>query len=394
MNCSAVFGKNTGNRFMNFEEHAAKPLLAAAGISVPTGILADDPDAAKSAAEKLGGVVVKAQVPIGKRGKAGGIQLARTSEEAALHAEKIIGMSIGGLLVEKVLVEELSDIKREFYAAVLNDPASKGPAVMFSTEGGMDIEDIAINTPEKLKKCLVDIRNGFSLEQANEMIADLDLDGAEGKIADVLVKLYTVYRDHDAELLEINPLILTGDGDVVALDCKFVMDDSAVKRQSELATHATPEKLTDLEAKGEANVIKYIELDGNVAVLANGAGLTMTTMDVVRHHGGRPANFCEIGGEAYTKGKVALEMVLEKPGVKSLVVNFCGAFARCDVMMEGLLSAWEELKPDLPVFFSIAGTGDAEAIQMLKDRLGMDPYPDMDAASKAAVDAANAGAGA
>jgi len=367
--------------------------LGVAGISVPRGILANTPEAAAEAARQLGGVVVKAQVPVGKRGKAGGIQLADTPEAARGHAESIIGMEIGGLTVEKVLIEERSDIKREFYAAVLNDPASKGPAVMFSTEGGMDIEDIAVNTPEKLQKAEVDIRAGFSSDQAMALVAGLDLDGANDAIAEVLVKLYEVYRANDAELLEINPLILTGDGDVVALDCKFVMDDSGVKRHSELAEQGTPEKLSGLEAKGEANAIKYIELDGDVAVLANGAGLTMTTMDVVRHHGGSPANFCEIGGEAYTKGKVALEMVLEKPGVKSLVVNFCGAFARCDVMMDGLLNAWEDLKPDLPVFFSIAGTGDEEAIRMLKDRLDMEPYPNMDAASKAAVNAAQAAGG-
>jgi len=378
---------------MNFEEFAAKPLLGAAGIAVPRGILADSSGAAAAAAEKLGTVVIKAQVPVGKRGKAGGIQLADTPEEARAHAENIIGMEIGGLTVGKVLVEERSNIKREFYAAVLNDPASKGPAVMFSTEGGMDIEDIAVNSPEKLQKAEVDIRAGFSLKQASSLVAGLDLDGANDAIAAVLVKLYDVYRTNDAELLEINPLILSGSGDVVALDCKFVMDDSGVKRHPKLAQQGTPENLSGIEAKGESNTIKYIELDGDVAVLANGAGLTMTTMDVVRHHGGNPANFCEIGGEAYTKGKVALEMVLEKPGVKSLVVNFCGAFARCDVMMEGLLSAWEDLKPELPVFFSIAGTGDEEAIRMLKERLDMDPYPDMDAASKAAVEAANVAGG-
>jgi len=374
---------------MNFEEYASKPVLALAGIAVPRGILANNPEAAAKAAEELGGVVIKAQVPVGKRGKAGGIQLADTPDEARVHAKKIIGMEIGGLTVEKVLVEERSNIAREFYAAVLNDPASKGPAVMFSTEGGMDIEEIAVETPEKLNKAEVDIRVGFSLVQAKALVAGLELDGKNDAIAEVLVKLYDAYRTNDAELLEINPLILTDEGNVVALDCKFSMDDSAVKRQAELATKGTPEKLTGIEAIGEANNIKYIELDGNVAVLANGAGLTMTTMDVVRHHGGQPADFCEIGGEAYTKGKVALEMVLEKPGVKSLVVNFCGAFARCDVMMDGLLSAWEELKPELPVFFSIAGTGDEEAIKMLKERLGMDPYPNMDAASQAAVEAAN-----
>jgi succinyl-CoA synthetase beta subunit len=197
---------------------------------------------------------------------------------------------------------------------------------------------------------------------------------------------------NDAELLEINPLIVTADGDVMALDCKFTLDDSAIKRREELATKGTPDKLTELEARGEANGIKYIELDGDVCVLANGAGLTMTTMDVVRHHGGAPANFCEIGGEAYTKGKIALDLVLAKPGIKSLVVNFCGAFARCDVMMEGLLNAWDDLQPDIPVFFSIAGTGDEEAIRMLKEKLNMDPLPDMSAACKAAVDAAKGGA--
>lgn len=375
---------------MNFEEYAAKPVLAAAGIDVPNSELATTPDEAAAAAGRIGGCVVKAQVPTGKRGKAGGIKLADTPDEARAHAKAILGMEIGGHVVAKVLVEAKSDIKREFYAAVLNDPESKGPVVMFSTEGGMDIEEIAAETPEKLRKALVDIRKGFSIDDARTLIDGLDLAGAEQGVAETLVKLYAAYAANDAELLEINPLIVTGAGNVVALDCKFVMDDSGIKRQPDLAPKGTPDRLTDLEKTGEGHGIKYIELDGNVVVLANGAGLTMTTMDVVRHYGGKPANFCEIGGEAYTKGKQALEMVLGKPGVKSLVVNFCGAFARCDVMMDGLLQAWDEVQPDIPVFFSIAGTGDEEAITMLKQRLGMDPLPNMDAACKAAADAANA----
>ena len=373
---------------MNFEEFASKPLLAKSGIKVPQSVLVHDPDAAAAAAANLGGCVVKAQVPTGKRGKAGGIKLADTPEEARTHAANILGMSIGEFVVEKVLIEEKSDIMHEFYAAVLNDPLTKGPMVMFSTEGGMDIEEIAADTPEKLRKHAVDIRKGFSMADAEALIDGLHLSGSEVGIADALVKLYDAYTTNDAELLEINPLIVTSDGAVVALDCKFTLDDSAIKRQQEIAEHGTPDKLTALETLGQDNGIKYIELDGDVCVLANGAGLTMTTMDVVRHHGGAPANFCEIGGEAYTKGKIALELVLGKPGIKSLVVNFCGAFARCDVMMEGLLNAWDELKPDIPVFFSIAGTGDEEAIKMLKDKLGMDPLPDMSAACKAAVDAA------
>ena len=373
---------------MNFEEHAAKPLLTAAGIAVPESRLARTADGAAKAAQDLGAVVVKAQVPAGKRGKAGGIKTADSPEETRAAVEKILRLEIGGHAVEKVLVEERSDIKCEFYAAVLNDPATKGPLVMFSTEGGMDIEDVAEKNPNSIQQAKVDIRQGFGPQDAQEMLEGLDLGGARDGIADVLVKLYAIYRENDAELLEINPLVVTGSGGVVALDCKFVIDDSAIKRHQELAATGTPDKLTELEARGEEAGIKYIELDGDVGVLANGAGLTMTTMDVIRHHGGRPANFCEIGGEAYTKARTALEMVLDKPGVRSLVVNFCGAFARCEVMMDGLLNAWDEISPDLPVFFSVAGTGDEEAIKMLKDRLGADPLSDMDAACKAAVDAA------
>ncbi len=378
---------------MNFEEHAAKPLLKAAGIAVPDGRLARTADEAAKAFDAIGPCVVKAQVPTGKRGKAGGIKTADSTDEARVAADAILGMDIAGHTVEALLVEGRSDIAREFYAAVMNDPTSKGPLVMFSTEGGMDIEEVAENSPSAIRQTAVDIRRGFGTEEAKKMLEGLDLhEKIRNKAADVLARLYAAYRDNDAELLEINPLVLTGGGELFALDCKFVLDDSAVKRHEELAENGTPEKLTDLEARGEKAGIKYIELDGDVGVLANGAGLTMTTMDVVRQHGGRPANFCEIGGEAYTKAKTALEMVLDKPGVRSLVVNFCGAFARCDVMMEGLLEAWDEVKPELPVFFSIAGTGDEEAIEMLKRRLAMDPLPDMDAACRAAVEAAKGGA--
>ena len=372
---------------MNFEEYAAKPLLVAAGIAIPEGYVAETAQKAGEIKAALGPCVVKAQVPSGKRGKAGGIKLANKPIEAKAMAKEILGMEIGGHLVERVLVERQELIALELYAAVFNDPPTKGPMVMFSTAGGMDIEEVAAETPNKLKSTAVDVCEGFDEGHARALVGTLDLGDAEEAVIDALVKLYKVYVTYDAELLEINPLIVTKDGDVIALDCKFVMDDSAIKRQPETAPKGTPDKLTGLEARGEAAGIKYIELDGDIGVLANGAGLTMTTMDVVRHHGGRPANFCEIGGEAYTRAKIALELVLDKPGIKSLVVNFCGAFARCEVMMEGLLSAWQELQPDVPAFFSIAGTGDEEAIVMLKERLGLDPYPTMDAACCAAVEA-------
>jgi len=200
--------------------------------------------------------------------------------------------------------------------------------------------------------------------------------------------LYRVYRLNDAELVEINPLAVTAAGAVVALDCKLVVDDSGLVRQPGLAERGAPEPMTALEARAAAAGLKYIELDGPVGLLANGAGLTMTTMDAIRHYGGNPANFLEIGGEAYTKALEALEIVLANPRVKSLVVNFCGAFARCDVMTEGVVRAWETLKPEIPVFFSIHGTGEAEAIALLRARLGLEPFERMDDAVKAAIVAA------
>ena len=373
---------------MNFEEHAAKPLLAGKGIAIPRGGLAQTPAEAAEIAARIGPVVVKAQAPTGKRGKAGGIKLAATPDEARTHAKAIIGMQIGGHKVEKVLVEEQMSIERELYAAVLNDPSSKGPLVMFSTAGGMDIEEVAAATPGKLHFQPVDIRRGFSHTDARKLVRGLGLGVAEDKVADALAKLYTVYAAFDAELVEINPLIVTRDGGVVALDCKFVMDDSGIVRQSDIARAGTPEKLTGLEAGAKTAGLKYIDLEGNVGVLANGAGLTMTTMDVVHHHGGRPANFLEIGGESYTQAKPALELLLSNPRIKSLVINFCGAFARTDVMTQGVIEAIDALKPKLPIFFSVHGTGEDEAIKLLKDRLGVTPLATMDDAIQAAVTAA------
>jgi succinyl-CoA synthetase beta subunit len=373
---------------MNFEEHAAKPLLARYGIAVPRGALAKTPDEAAQRAKEIGAVVVKAQVPTGKRGKAGGIKLAATPDEAKERAKAILGMQIGAHKVENVLIEEQMPIARELYAAVLNDPVGKGPLVMFSTEGGMDIEEVAARTPKKICRQPVDIRCGFAQADAGALISGLGLGAAESKVAQALAGLYSCYAACDAELLEINPLIVTRDGRVVALDCKFVMDDSAIIRHREIADTGTPDALTELEARAKAVGLKYIELDGNVGVLANGAGLTMTTMDVVRHHGGRPANFLEIGGESYTRARPALELLLSKPGIRSLVINFCGAFARTDVMTQGVIEAIEALKPKLPIFFSVSGTGEEEAIKLLKERLGVTPLATMDEASKAAVDAA------
>ena len=379
---------------MNFEEHAAKPLLAEAGIAVPRGRLARSAEEARAAAAELAGpVVVKAQVPTGKRGKAGGIRTADTAEEVGAVAAAILGMDIAGHRVESVLVEERAAIVAEYYAAVLNDAASKGPLVMFSSAGGMDVEEVAASIPERLRRVPVDIARGFDHESARRMLDGLGLGADETPVAEVLVALYRAYRGNDAELLEVNPLARIEDGRLVALDCKFTLDDSGIKRREALARMGTPERLTGLEARGQALGLKYIELDGDIGVLANGAGLTMTTMDVITRHGGRPANFLEIGGEAYTKATPALELVLDNPRVKCLLVNFCGAFARTDVMTGGVIDAWEALAPSVPVFFSVHGTGSTEARAMLRERLGVTPFETMDEAVAAAVAAAREAGG-
>jgi succinyl-CoA synthetase beta subunit len=374
---------------MNFEEHAAKSLvLAAAGIQIPRGILVASAAAAGKAAEEIGPCVVKAQVPTGKRGKAGGIKLAATPAEAEQVAVQILGMRIGDYTVERLLIEEQAAIAREFYAAVLHDFAVRKPLILFSTEGGMDIEEVAAEKPDAIHRLLVDIDGAPSPADIAGLLKGLDLGGAEAQIAQILGQLYAAYRARDAELVEINPLALLGDGRVVALDCKFVLDDAAAYRQPEIAAGGAANAMTDLERRGAEHGLKLIQLDGNVGVLANGAGLTMTTMDVIQHFGGKPANFLEIGGEAYTKSEIALDLVLSNPGVKSLVINFCGAYARTDVMAEGVVRAWHKLAPRVPVFFSIHGTGEDEAIALVREQLGIEPYEFMEDAIKAAVEAA------
>jgi succinyl-CoA synthetase beta subunit len=373
---------------MNFEECIAKAkVLVPASIPVPRGKLCTTIAEARAAFGEIGPCVVKAQVPTGKRGRAGGIRKADSALEAAAAAQAILGMTIDGYQVERVLIEQRAEIAREFYAAVLTDFAGRGPLILFSTEGGMDIEELAAARPAAVRRHALEIDAKFDAGAARAMLTGLDLSGAEPQIAAILQLLYRIYRERDAELVEINPLALLKDGRVVALDCKFTLDDAAAFRQPELAAASAREKFTPLEARGAEVGLKFIELPGNVGVLANGAGLTMTTMDVIAGCGGAPANFLEIGGEAYTKAEVGLGLVLSR-NAKSLIINFCGAFARTDVMADGVIKAWEKLKPDIPVFFSIHGTGEDEAIKLVRDRLGIEPYEFMEDAVGAAVKAA------
>jgi succinyl-CoA synthetase beta subunit len=375
---------------MNLLEHAAKTMvLAPAGIATLSSRLCATPEEAAVAFAALGPAMVKAQVPTGKRGKAGGIRPADSAEQAASIAREILTMTIDGHRVDSVLVEQRGAIVHELYAAVLCDAVRRAPVVLFSPEGGVEIETIAARAPARLRRQEVDVLHGFTRDEAEQLVAGLDLHEAQGGVIDVLVRLYEAFVASDAELIEINPLAQLADGRVVALDAKVTLDDAAAFRQSLLASAAAAEPATDLERRGTAAGLKFLQFDGNVGVLANGAGLTMTTMDVIRHCGGRPANFLEIGGEAYTKSEIALGLVLDNPGVKSLVVNFCGAFARTDVMAEGVVQAWHKLNPSVPVFFSIHGTGEDEAIRLVREQLGIEPFDLMEDAVKAAVEAAS-----
>ncbi len=379
---------------MDFEEYDAKQVLSQAGIRVPASRLATSPQEAAEAAAKLGEVAVKAQVATGKRGKAGGIRFAETPQEAEARAREILALTIDGFRVERLLIEAKADLAHEYYAAIIDDMDTRSPAILFSPSGGMDIEEVAVRNPELLLKFPVDIEQGVDPVVLAEALGHMELAVPVETLASFLWHLYRIFIETDAELLEINPLCVTRKGELVALDCKLTIDDSSSARQSELVPFAAPAKATVLEAEAAAAGLKYMELGGSVGVLANGAGLTMTTMDAIAHMGGSAANFLEIGGEAYTKSETALSILLKNPNLRCVLVNFCGAYARTDVMARGVVEAWKALKPDVPIFFTIHGTGEDEAVALVESELGIKPYDLMDDAVVAAVAAANEGVGA
>ena len=376
---------------MDLLEHQGKHLLAAAGLTVPQGQVVATADEAENVAQTLGGrVVCKAQVAAGKRGKAGAVRVVGSAAEAHAATGEILGSDVLGSRVTELLVEEAVDIASELYAAVLDDPVSKGPLLLFSTAGGMDIEEVNATTPERVHRIHLDVRESQPVDAIRAMLDASDLPSAsKGVVCEALAGIYRAYLDCDASLVEVNPLVVTAVGTVAALDAKVTIDPASTARHGDLLASlpggAPAGSGTELERRGAEHGLSYIELDGSVGVLANGAGLTMTTLDAVSHFGGSAANFLEIGGDAYTKATPALELVLSNPRVRSLLVNFCGAFARTDVMTEGVVRAIEELRPELPISFTIHGTGEAEAIALVRERLGAEPYDLMDDAVRAAV---------
>ena len=337
---------------MDLFEYQARDLFEAHGVPVLAGIVAQTPEEAKAAAEKIGGVtVVKAQVKVGGRGKAGGVKVAKTADEAYEHAKAILGMDIKGHTVNKVMVAQGADIAEEYYFSVLLDRANRNYLAMCSVEGGMEIEQLAVERPEALARVAVDPAVGIDAAKAKEIVeaakfpADL-----QDKVAEVLVKLYGVYKNEDATLVEVNPLVKTGDGQILALDGKVTLDDNASE-----VRHPEHEELEDkgaadpLEAKAKANGLNYVKLDGEVGIIGNGAGLVMSTLDVVayageKHGNVKPANFLDIGGGASAEVMAnGLDVILGDDQVKSVFVNVFGGITACDAVANGIVKALEIL---------------------------------------------------
>ena len=336
---------------MDLYEYQARDLFEAHGVPVLAGIVAETPEEAKAAAEKLGGVtVVKAQVKIGGRGKAGGVKVAKNADEAYEYAKEILGMDIKGHTVHQVMIAEGADIKEEYYFSMLLDRANRSYLAMASVEGGMDIEQLAEERPDDLARVEVSPTTGLNREVAEKIVAEAKFDKElQDDIADVLVKLGDVFTKEDATLVEVNPLVLTGEGKLIALDGKVTLDDNADFRQPGHAELVDERTENPLEAKAEAKGLNYVKLEGNVGVIGNGAGLVMSTLDVVAYagenHGNvKPANFLDIGGGADAQVMAdGLDVILGDPDVKSVFVNVFGGITACDQVANGIVQALEIL---------------------------------------------------
>ena len=352
---------------MDLLEYQGKQLFAEHGVPVPEGRHATTPKEARAAAEELGfPVVVKAQVQIGGRGKAGGIKLANDAGEAEAHAEAIIGMDIRGLTVQEVWVEKASDIATEYYAAVVFDRSARKPLVMLSAEGGMDIEAVP---EEKIARLHVEPLVGFLPFHGRRLAFEAEIDpDVIRPVGSMLAKLYDLFVAADAMLVEVNPLIVTGDRQVVALDAKVTVDDNALMRQPAVAEMRNPSAEDPQEQMAKERGVTYVKLDGEVGILGNGAGLVMSTLDVVAQAGGRPANFLDVGGGAKAEEIVAaLEVLLSDAKVKAVLFNIFGGITRCDEVARGILQALEQIDVRVPIVVRLDGTNDQEGRRILAE---------------------------
>ncbi|MFL6020148.1 MAG: ADP-forming succinate--CoA ligase subunit beta [Gaiellaceae bacterium] len=356
---------------MDLYEYQGKQLFERFGIPVSDGRLATTPAEARAAAEELGGpVVVKAQVLTGGRGKAGGVKLADDPGDAESKAEDILGLDIRGHVVRKLWVERASDIAKEYYLSITFDRGVKQPLYMLTTEGGVEIEQVAQENPEALARLHVDPLEGFQPYQARRLIygAGIDDPSEQKQLLSIIEKLYRCFVESDAMLTEINPLIVTPDGEVKALDSKFTVDDSALYRHPDIAELRDTSAADPLEALAREKNVTYVKLDGSVGILGNGAGLSMSTVDVVVVAGGRPANFCDLGGGGSAEGVVdALEVITRDPQVKSIFFNIFGGITRCDEVARGILEALNRLEVKVPIVVRLDGTNAEEGRRILAD---------------------------
>jgi succinyl-CoA synthetase beta subunit len=363
---------------MKIHESQAKVILAKFGVPVPRGEVVFKKDEARAAAQRLGTpiVVVKAQIHAGGRGKAGGVKLARSVDEAATHATNILGMKLvtpqtgeEGRIVRRLLIEEGLDIKRELYVSILVDRAVGAPIFMASTAGGMEIEEVAHDNPEAILKQEIDPAIGFQPFQARKIAFGLGLTGDQiGNAVKFFTALYNAFVETDASMIEINPCIVTGDGRLIALDAKVTFDDNALYRHPEFKELRDLDEETPLEVEASKFKLNYIKLDGNIACMVNGAGLAMATMDIIKLTGGSPANFLDVGGGASEEQiKNAFRILISDPNVKAVFVNIFGGILRCDVLATGVVKAAKELQIKIPVVVRMEGTNVKAGKQILTD---------------------------
>ena len=375
---------------MDLYEYQGKDLFRRFGIPVSEGRLATTPQEARAAAEELGGeVVVKAQVLTGGRGKAGGIKLAASPTEAEQRAHEILGLDIRGHVVRKLWIEKASDIEKEYYVSLTFDRGEKKPLYMLTTEGGVDIEEVAERDPDAIARLHVDPLEGFQPYQGRRLIygAGIDDPAEQKQVLDIIGRLYACFIGSDAMLCEINPLIVTPAGEVKALDSKFTVDDSALFRHPDVAEMRDLSAYPEEERKAREKGVTYVKLDGEVGVLGNGAGLTMSSVDMVTFVGGRPANFCDLGGGGSAQGVIdALEVITADPQVRSIMFNIFGGITRCDEVARGILQALEQLTIDQPIVVRLDGTNAEEGRRILQEADLSSLYPEatmMDAAKRA-----------
>jgi succinyl-CoA synthetase beta subunit len=378
---------------MKLHEYQSKTIFSKYGIPIPKGRVAATAQEAKQIAEELGGrVVIKAQVLVGGRGKAGGVKLAKDPAEAAQLAAQILGMEIKGLPVRKVLVDEASAIDQEIYFSITNDRAAKKPVMIASAAGGIDIEEVARNTPEKIVKSHIDPLLGLREYQARDVATAIDLPRENIKdFVKIAMGLWEVFKATDATLAEINPLVITKDKKMAALDGKMLIDDSALFRQPDLNEMRDTDEEVPAETEARKYGLSFIKLDGNIGCMVNGAGLAMTSMDVIKLFGGEPANFLDIGGGADSeKVSAAMRIILTDPNVKAVLFNIFGGITRCDEVARGILVAMNEVKPKVPMIVRLVGTNAEEGRKLLENAKMITAETLADAAKKS-VEAAKKG---